>query len=171
MRQAEQDLLVLEAQQGNEQALECLVALFHPLLVKFAISISGNHALANDAVQDVWLHISKKLRSLNDPRAFKSWIYRAVRWRIIDLMRSKANQCDEYDNSSALTELDETELEQAQLKRSIDALPNQEREVIYLHYLAELSIAEVALVLKVPAGTVKSRLSRARNQLRQLLDE
>ncbi len=171
MRQAELDLLVLEAQNGNLQALECLVALFHPLLIKFAVAISGDHALAKDAAQDVWLQISKKLRSLDDPRAFKSWIYRAVRWRVIDLTRNKSTQFEMLDDNCATTDLDVSELEQRQLKGCINRLEADEREVIYLHYLAELSVAEVALVLKIPAGTVKSRLSRARNQLRELIDQ
>ncbi|WP_144394992.1 RNA polymerase sigma factor [Pleionea sediminis] len=170
MQQAEQDLLVLEAQSGNAQALECLIAVFHPLLVQFATSLSGNHALAKDAVQDVWLKIAKKLRQLNDPRAFRSWLYRAVRWRVSELMRGKAEQFERLDESVATTELDETEIENRALRRLVHQLADTEREVIYLHYLAELSVAEMALVLEIPAGTVKSRLSRARKQLQQMID-
>jgi DNA-directed RNA polymerase specialized sigma24 family protein len=50
-----QDLLFLEAQNGNEKAFECWVAIFHPQLVNFAGNLSSNHALTEDAVQDVWI--------------------------------------------------------------------------------------------------------------------
>ncbi|WP_417445540.1 RNA polymerase sigma factor [Kangiella sp.] len=169
MEQAEQDLLVLEAQSGNEKAFECLVIWFHPLLVKFATSLSGNSALAKDAVQDVWLQILKKLRRLEDPRAFKSWLFRAVRWRVIDLMRGKAMQFEALDDNGIEILPDHSELEYRQLHQQINRLGKLEREVIYLFYLVELTVAEAALVLEVPQGTVKSRLNRARKQLQQMI--
>lgn len=169
MEQAQQDLLVLEAQSGNQKAFECLVALFHPQLVNFASSLSGNHALAQDAVQDVWISISKKLRSLEDPRAFKSWIFRALRWRVLDLLKAKSYQYQQFDDNSFSVELDETAIESLQLKKMIANLPDNERSVVYLFYLVELPVAEIALVLEIPVGTVKSRLNRARSNLRQQL--
>lgn len=173
MIQAELDLLVLEAQNGNEKAFECLIAFFHPQLVKFAINFSGNHALAKDAVQDAWINISKKLKSLKDPRAFKSWIFRAVRWRLLDLIKAKSYQFEVSENSdlnvesSLSVELDESALENQLLRKLINNLDEHERVVIFLFYLAELPLTEIALVLEIPTGTVKSRLDRARNNLRK----
>jgi RNA polymerase sigma factor (sigma-70 family) len=172
MIQAEQDLLVLESQSGNEKAFECLVTYFHPQLVKFASNLSGNHALAKDAVQDVWITISKKLKTLDDPRAFKSWLFRAVRWRVLDLLKAKFNQyqaIENIDESSMNVALDESEIENRHLRKLIKNLPEQESSVIYLFYLLDLSLLEIALVLEIPTGTVKSRLSKARESLKQQL--
>jgi RNA polymerase sigma-70 factor (ECF subfamily) len=169
MHQAQQDLLVLEAQNGNEKAFECLVVFFHPQLINFASNLSGNHALSKDAVQDVWFSISKKLNKLEDPRAFKSWIFRALRWRVLDLVKAKSYQFETFDESSMSVAIDESELERQQLKKMIEKLPDKDRTVIYLFYLAELSLAEIALILEIPVGTVKSRLSRARESLQQQL--
>ena len=166
MIQAEQDLLVLEAQSGNEKAFECLISFFHPQLVSFATSLSGSHALAKDAVQDAWINISKKLKSLRDPRAFKSWIFRAVRWRVRSDARSDAGSIEE---TSLSVGLDESAIENQQLKKMINQLSAQERSVIYLFYLVDLPLAEIALVLEIPTGTVKSRLFSARANLRQQL--
>jgi len=169
MHQAQQDLLVLEAQKGNEKAFECLVVMFHPQLICFASNLSGNHALAKDAVQDVWIKISKKLGSLEDPRAFKSWIFRALRWRVLDLVKAKSYQFETIEDMNLKVELDESVIERQQLRKLIERLVENERSVIYLYYMAELPLAEIALVLEIPVGTVKSRLSKARSSLRQQL--
>jgi RNA polymerase sigma factor (sigma-70 family) len=166
MHQAQQDLLVLEAQNGNENAFECLVIFFHPQLVSFASSLCSNHALAQDAVQDVWIKISKKLSTLKDPRAFKSWLYRALRWRVLDLVKAKTYQFETINEISVSVELDESEIENLELRKVIDTLPVRERTVIYLFYLAELSLVEIAVILEIPVGTVKSRLNKARSNLK-----
>jgi RNA polymerase sigma-70 factor (ECF subfamily) len=170
MHQAQQDLLVLEAQSGNKKAFECLVIFFHPQLVNFAGSLSGNHALAKDAVQDVWISITKKLNKLEDPRAFKSWLFRALRWRVLDLIKAKAYQFQAIEDSNLYVDLDESTIEQQQLRKMIDTLPARDRSVIYLFYLVELPLVEIALVLEVPLGTVKSRLNRARASLQQQMN-
>ena len=170
MHQAQIDLLVLEAQNGNEKALECLVEFFHSQMVKFASNLSGNHAMAKDAVQDVWLNIGKKLSRLEDPRAFKSWVYRALRWRVLDLLKVKSYQFKTIDDMEIKVELDESEIENKQLRRLINELPEDGRSVIYLYYLAEFSLAEIATLLEIPIGTVKSRLDRARVNLREKLE-
>ncbi|WP_340679829.1 sigma-70 family RNA polymerase sigma factor [Paraglaciecola sp.] len=170
MHQAQLDLLVFEAQSGNEKAFECLVIFFHPQLINFACNLSGNHALAKDAVQDVWITMSKKLSKLEDPRALKSWLFRALRWRILDLVKAKSYQFQAIEDTYLSVELDESEIERQQLRKAINKLPDRERSVIYLFYLVELPLAEVALVLEIPQGTVKSRLNKARVSLHQQLD-
>ena len=169
MHQAQQDLLVLEAQSGNKKAFECLVIFFHPQLINFACNLSGNDALAKDAVQDVWISISKKLSKLEDPRAFKSWIFRALRWRVLDLIKAKAYQFQPIENANLSIELDESAIARKQLRKMIEKLPDRDRSVIYLFYLAELSLAEIAQVMEIPLGTVKSRLNRSRATLQQQL--
>ena len=177
MQQAQQDLLVLEAQSGNEKAFECLIAWYHPQLVKFACSLCGNQALAKDAVQDVWITITRKLRTLDDPRAFKSWLFRAVRWRVTDLAKSKFNQFVELDETETptlpmeTTAVNETAIEQRQMNKLIHRLPKKERAIVTLFYMADMTVAEIAQVQQIPQGTVKSQLNRARKQLAQLLDQ
>jgi RNA polymerase sigma-70 factor (ECF subfamily) len=169
MHQVQQDLLVLEAQSGNKKAFECLIIFFHPQLINFACSLSGNHELAKDAVQDVWISISKKLSKLKDPRAFKSWIFRALRWRVLDLIKAKSYHFQPIENTNFSVELDESVIEKQQLRKMIEKLPDRDRSVIYLFYLVELPLAEIAQVMEIPLGTVKSRLNRSRASLQQQL--
>ncbi|NVK21906.1 MAG: sigma-70 family RNA polymerase sigma factor [Kangiellaceae bacterium] len=172
MKQAKQELLVLSAQQGNTKAFNALVEHYHSALVKFAYRICANQQLAQDAVQEAWLKLSQQLRKLNDPRAFKSWIYRAVRWRCIDLMRRQNNNEQELTDyqqqfSDSMTET--PSVSEGSLLPYINQLPDVEKQIIYLFYLNEISITEIAIILEIPIGTVKSRLNRARNQLRNII--
>ena len=169
MHQAQQDLLVLEAQSGNEEALACLIAIFHPQLVSFASNLCGNHALAKDAVQDVWVSTCKKLRTLDDPRAFRSWIFRALRWRILDLLKAKSFQHQVIEEAHLQVKLDESAIERRQIRKMISQLAAPERAVVHLHYMAQLPLAEIATILEIPVGTVKSRLNRARANLQDQL--
>lgn len=175
MLQAQIDLLVVEAQSGNTKAFECLVVYFHPQLLSFGLSLNSNRTVIDDALQETWISISRKLRTLKDPRAFKSWLFRVVRWRVIDLTKSKASQYESLDEhllqggAEMSMELDESTLELRALKQAIDQLADSEKSVITLYYLAEFSVFEISQILEIPEGTVKSRLNRARNQLQQII--
>jgi len=76
-------------------------------LINFACLQSGNHELSKDAVQDVWIKMSKKLSQLEDPRAFKSWIFRALRWRVLDLVKANSYQYQLIEDTNLSVQLDE----------------------------------------------------------------
>jgi len=170
MNQAEQDLLVLTAQDGNHRAFGALVKFYHNKLYGFAYKLTSNREVANDAVQNAWLKASKNLRKLKDPRAFKSWIYRLVRWSALDLIKKNNHDkefleklySEDFFSSSV-----ENEFTNSTLAELIEKLPNIEKQIIHLFYLDELTIKELSIVLEIPAGTVKSRLFRARNLLKE----
>lgn len=174
---AEQDLLVLAAQSGNRRAFAALFKLHHRSLLRFANKFSRDPELARDAVQDAWLGMTRALPGLHDPRAFRSWLYRRVRWRLLDAMRASkreplANGCagnatDAEDNTQRRQQ-QQTE-DHNQLQHALAQLPLIDRQAIELFYLQQLQINEIAIVLEIPTGTVKSRLNRARKQLRALL--
>lgn len=166
MNTSREELLVISAQAGNEAAFAELYQNFYQPLVKFAYKLCGHHDWAQDAVQDVWLDTAKKLRKLQDPKAFRSWMFRAVRWRCIDLAR-KSNKTQSLDGQEIATE--EIKVEDSGLLKLIDQLPEVERQAIYLFYLEEMSLVEISIVLEVPQGTLKSRLNRARKHLKTLL--
>ena len=159
MNQAEHDMLVLAAQDGGRDAFQRLVRHHHRSLLRFALSLCSNRALAQDAVQDAWVTVARRLRRLEDPRAFRSWVFRAVRWRVLDLLRSGHGGSAGADNERRLD-----------LDAAIEALSPIDRQALELFYLTGLTVVEIAGVLEIPAGTVKSRLHRARNQLAQTLD-
>jgi len=169
MNQAEHDLLVIAARQGSAAALDALVREHHRSLLRFAWSLCRDAALAQDAVQDAWLKIARRIRRLDDPRAFRGWLYQAVRWRVFDLLRRAERRGQPLDEAAAATDADASDRRDHRLDlgAAIVALPRPERETLQLFYLEGLGIAEIAMVQAIAPGTVKSRLHRARNQLRR----
>lgn len=179
MRQAEHDLLVLEARSGRRSALDALVSFHHADVVRYAYSLCNDLALARDAVQDAWLTVTRRLRRLDDPRAFRSWLYHAVRWRTLDAVRRRTRRAETAIDDVAEGDLhsaDEGEREsdvrdrRLSLDAALTALPELERETIQLFYRRGLALREIAHVHDVPVGTVKSRLHRARRQLQDTLE-
>ncbi|PCJ50276.1 MAG: RNA polymerase subunit sigma-24 [Gammaproteobacteria bacterium] len=172
MFQAEEDLLVIAAQSGNLKAFNFLIIKYQKPLLRFAYKLSNDHELANDAVQDSWIKLTNNLRQLKDPRAFKSWIYRRVKWRVTDLLRQKTRHRErigeELKDSCELVNKSSTEND-SELLVVINQLPPTEKQIIYLFYLDEMKLSEIAAILDIPIGTVKSRLNRARNLLRQIM--
>ena len=174
MLKAKEDLLVIAAQNGNDQAFAFLCKHYHVSLHRFAYKLSNDHQLAQDAVQNAWIKITKKLKDIEDPRAFKSWVFRAVRWCAYDLMRKSQRQEElvEQEMLDSVASPQNVEDDNAEnLHTLIALLPEIDKQAIYLFYLEEMKIVEIADILQIASGTVKSRLNRARNMLRKLADE
>lgn len=169
MQQAQLDLLVLAMQGGDKRAFTLLYRHYHADLRRFAAYLLANPAPAEDVVQNVWLKISQRIGRLQDPAVFTSWLYRAVRWEVKDYKKQAAQRLTEPftdQHDAAVTQL---KLPDNALAQAIASLPLDVREVVQLYYLHELAQQQIALVLDIPDGTVKSRLHRARNLLHQAL--
>ena len=173
LQQAKADLLVLEAQAGDRAAFEILYRHYNKQLLRFAYRFCSDEQLASDAVQEAWVTLSKTLKSLKDPRGFRMWAYQTVRWRVVDQLRhgvmpggvqteplSEDTATCEVGGSAHLATSD-------QLKMHLAKLPTEERHTLALFYFEEMKLSEIAVILEVPIGTVKSRLNRARGKLRE----
>lgn len=171
MHQAKEDLLVIAAQQGNDQAFAFLCKHYQAGLLRFGYKLCGDHQLVQDALQNAWIKIAKKLHILEDPRAFKSWVFRAMRWATYDLMRKSLRE-NELLEPEAIEDVVAPTIEQDSLTEDllglIEQLPDIDKQAIYLFYLEEMKISDIANVLQIPAGTVKSRLNRSRKTLQAL---
>ena len=165
MRQSEIDILVISAQRGNHAAYSELVKYYHPALLRYAIRHCNDHELAKDAVQEMWISTGKSIRRMTDPRAFRSWLFQSLRWRITDLARKQTKE--ELLLEETIDEGAEYAVS-SDLLTAINQLPKFEQEVVYLFYLDQMTLAEVGIIQRVPLGTVKSRLNRARKKLKQL---
>ncbi|WP_440903748.1 RNA polymerase sigma factor [Catenovulum sp. SX2] len=174
MQQAEIDLLVMSAQSGNQAAFAKLVSSFNQPLLHFGYRLCANPELVKDAVQETWLNTAKSLHKLNDPSAFRCWLYQNLRWRITDLARKQQL----VDHNEITDKLDDVAAQNKQasnvsdeLTKAIAQLGDIEQQVLHLFYLDEMKMVEIAAVLSIPVGTVKSRLDRARKQLKTLLED
>jgi len=166
MNQAEHDMLVIDAQDGSRRAFDVLVRHHHQNLLRFAYSLCWDAALAQDAVQDAWIKVAGRFRALDDPRAFRGWLYHAVRWRVVDLQRKRYRDDQPLEGDEGSRDKTAERDTRIDLAAAIYGLPDKERQVLQLFYVSGLTIPEIVLVLDVPAGTVKSRLHRARGFLK-----
>ncbi|WP_290620849.1 MULTISPECIES: RNA polymerase sigma factor [unclassified Arsukibacterium] len=175
MQQAQLDLLVLAMQDGDKRAFGLLYQHYHRDLRRFAAYLLANPTVAEDLVQNVWLKVSRRIARLNDPAVFTSWLYRAVRWEVLDYQKQAVNCKQQTIDSEALAaqvspanSLHHTD-DIGDLSKALALLAAEERLVLQLHYLHELELSQIALIVDIPLGTVKSRLHRARQQLYQQL--
>lgn len=174
---AQIELWVLEAQSGDQRAIARLYQHFASALERYALLQCRNKELAFDACQDSWESCCRKLGQLKDPGAFRAWLFRNVRNRITDLARKGIA----YENNKSRLEAElHTAIETSHsteqnpgshlhLWKAINALPQQERQCVYLFYQEEFSVREIALTLGIAEGTVKSQLSRGREHLRKAM--
>ena len=172
---ARQELLVIRCQLGEREAFDELVDRWHLPVWRYVRRLVSRADDAEEVTQEVWLRILRGILALKDPARLPAWIFTIARRAVMDRLRVRYAQAPfvplEEEPSGLLgTEepdlgwMDEEILEQALLE-----LSPMEREVLVLFHLQELTLREVAEVLGIPAGTVKSRLSRARIALEQRL--
>lgn len=169
MNETEIEILVLEAQAGSKGAFAKLYEHFLLPMRKFAYLRVHDSMIADDLVQNVWLKVSRRMLRLNDVSLFRSWLYKALRWEIIDWFR-KSNKELSFENHDWELASTTSNNESYEIIRILGALDSMEREVAELYYLNDLCIREIALTLDIAEGTVKSRLHRARAQLKQKLN-
>lgn len=175
------ELLVLASQDGDARAFEALVRRYHQRLFRHARRLSGTAEAASDITQEAWLAIARGLRRLDDPASFRTWAFRIVTYKAADWIRrrqrdrtlknslgSREPRSNIRDHSCNDTGVDAPM--PGRLRLAIAQLPPEFQTVINLHYGEGIPIAEIAHVLDVPAGTVKSRLHAARNRLRQAIE-
>ena len=144
-----------------------------PRLRRYARAMLGNRTAADDLVQDTleraWIRLSQ-WRSGSDLRA---WLFSIMHNLRIDQLRRPAvsTQSMDEDDFEAPTRATQTDaLEVRDIETALGELPDEQREVLLLVALEEMSYAEIAGTLSVPVGTVMSRLSRGRERLRQIMD-
>lgn len=169
----ESELLVARCQLGEPAAFERLVERWHPPIWRWVRGVSGDAEVAEEIVQEAWLRILRGIGRLRDPARLRSWLFSIVRRTFVDRLRWRyADERNEplAEEPAGGDETDELAAEEFDLLHAaVATLPPPDRETIVLFYLRELSLQEVAEVLGVPVGTVKSRLHRARRQLRERL--
>lgn len=169
-------LLVVRCQLGERAAFDDLVRRWSASLRRYALKLSGDPELANDLTQDVWLRVIRGLGGLRDSAQFRPWLFGIAHRCFSDRLRLRyAMPCaasvelEDLAIADPSSEFDPEEDIDQLLSTGMAALPMLEREVLTLFYLEELSLLDIATALSIPVGTVKSRLFRARNQLRHHL--
>ena len=143
------------------------------LLYRLAYSWCHNPALADDLVQDAMVKALKNARQLKDTAAIKGWLGKILANCWYDYLRRTRETVDldnlPYEETSPESDEHEQQDIVSRVRAMIATLPVGQRQVITLVDLAGFSYIEIAEILDIPVGTVMSRISRARNALREKL--
>ena len=178
--------LILAARQGDAAAFNQLVLSYQERIYNLSARILGDPDLAEDVTQNTFLAAYLNLARFRNG-SFRSWLYRIATNACYDVHRQhKRHPVLSIDNSdlaeeklspvddfSSFTAMPEEEIEAHELARLVQAALNQldidHRSVVILIDQLELDYREAAQILRIPVGTVKSRLARARLRLRRLI--
>ena len=165
--------IAVRCQLGERAAFDELAERWHVPLWTYVRRMGADRDAAHDVVQDTWLRVLRGIPRLRDASALRPWLFGIARRVLIDRWRDKYASPPIGDADLSSIAGDEADLvleaDLAAMERELTSLPVAEREVLTLFYLEELPLADVAAVLGVPVGTVKSRLFRARRLLRHEL--
>ena len=160
-----------EAVDFEQRVREC-----HRLVFHVAHAVLRDRADAEEVVQDTFFRAYRKLHGLREPQKFRSWVarmsYRLALNRYRAAARSRKRDTSWFAASTPSPASIEAVVEQRQFQRrlrdEIDRLPQKLRAVLLLSAVQELDTRDIALALRIPAGTVRSRLHLARKALLQV---
>ena len=163
------------AQAGDERAFEALFRAYRDSIFSIAMHYLRDRDVAEDITQDAFVRAWDRLPKLREPAAFAGWLRTMTINMVRDHFRSKRDE-DPLDDDNPLpsddagpdssAELDE---QQQAVRQAIIGLPEHQRVVVSMHYLEGRSVQEIMDAMDLPKGTVVSRLSRGRENLRRRL--
>lgn len=170
--------LFYQWQQGNAGALEMLVQRYHRVLLAYLYRLVGQVQLAEDLMQETFVSLVREAQSYRYPRPFAPWLY-TIAHNLARNDRTSAYR-RHVELGQSLPETPTSDLDPAalverwtqhdDLQRALVFLNFEQREVLSLRFGQEMSVKEVADLLGIPMGTVKSRTFQALRILRQYLE-
>jgi len=168
--------LVARVRLGDRRAADLLLRRYLRSCRAVALAVTGSEADADDACQDAFVAAMERIDSCRDPARFGAWLLRIVQNRARNLIRrEKVRRSEPLEenaaagaSSAAAAELDEL---RERLSAALATLPEIQRKVVLLYDLEGWKHDEIARLLNLPQGTVRSHLHHARRRLRQILGE
>ena len=160
--------LLAAASAGDLDSFEALVREHTRTVYAHALRFFGDPGAAEDTVQEVWIKVYRSLGSFDGRARFSTWLYRVTRNTCLDSVRAGARRpipVDPVDAIAAPGDLADEVALTTSVEQAMRALPPEDRDAFSAVALFDLSYAEAADALKVPIGTVKSRVFRARRSL------
>ncbi len=179
--------LVERILEGDRDLFGVLMSRYEKRLVNYVYRITHRYEEAHDLTQEIFVKVYLALDRYDPKYQFSTWLFRIAQNSAIDAIRKKgisevplARQSDDEpqgrdrefadDGISPYRALKNKQLSAA-IDREVEKLPPDYRELIQLRHFAELSYEEIASMKKLPLGTVKNKLFRARNLLKDALDD
>ncbi len=165
--------VIARVKEGDKRAFEQLYNEYAEYAIRTAFAITKNNADASDAVQEAFIRVCRNIMFYDEEKPFKPWFYRILVNECNRIMkrRSKVIPIDQYlDDHSMGSQIDDYKFEEyEELYAAIQGLSEINRIPIILKYLNSFSEKEIAEILDVNINTVKSRLFKGREKLKQTL--
>jgi len=177
--------LIEKAIGGREDGFEELVRRYQRPITAYVYRMLNNYDASLDVTQEVFIKVYNSLERYSSDYKFSTWLYRIAHNAAIDFMRknSVSQQSIEAENADGSYQLQiespnptpEQERERSEWRGEIESvvrcLPNVYRELILLRHAQDLSYDEIAEITNLPLGTVKNRLFRAREMMREIFND
>ena len=177
------DAELVQLSLGSQYHYAAIIERYEPKLLRY-IKRSSNVSAeeAEDILQEAFIKAYYNLNGFDKDQKFSSWIYRIVHNEVISAYRKRkarpqgnAVQVDDADIQAIADQFDllievDQHLLQDSMRRALDRLDIKYREVLVLKFLQEKSYDEIAAIIKKPPGTVATRINRAKQQLKKILD-
>lgn len=169
---------ILMAQKGDGDAFCALIGKYENKIYNIAYKFMQNSFDAQDAAQDAIIKMYRSIRKFSFQSAFSTWMYRVVANTCLDALRARRPSVPMEEYSDAAVSREGNPDEQAEnselgrgIRTAVEELSEKYRSVLVLKDMEGLKYEEVAEILSITPGTVKSRLFRAREKLRKILEE
>ena len=165
-------------QHGDFDALAELAITLLPKLEMMARRRFSDQSLALEATQEFWIKIIKNAKSFKHDSKVQTWAIQIVNNAYLDLIRKERRSKIEFDELSAVennskfsSEFSEDSVNEITIRSALRSIPKDQAAALTLVLMDQFSVEEAATILGVPAGTVKSRISRGKDALRVMLEE
>ncbi len=162
----EDQILVMDAQDGDAEAMRKLVLRWQKRLWFHAYRLTGQEEAAWDVMQDAWHDMIKGLHKLHDPASFRPWAYKITTCKAMNWIKRKSRH--QHVSLDAIQDNPVSLESDTGVRELMAKLSTAKRSVLSLYYFEQLSVSEISFALRIPAGTVKSRLHAAREELKAL---
>lgn len=169
---------MLRAQSGDRAAFDELLRGVQGPLYRYVSRLAQERDLAEDILQEVFIIIYRKLRWLKEPEMFRPWAYRIASRETFKRLKRERRWSEQVRDESVLDRIPASAVEDGFMPELIDHLPRfiaslspASRAVLILHYFDEMPLSEIADVLGIALGTVKSRLAYGLESLRRAIRE
>lgn len=170
-------LLISRARTGDREAFGGLVEQYRDNVYRLAYRMCGNAYDADEAAQEAFVAAWRALPNFRGDAKFSTWLYRLTTNAAIDVMRREkrhqtvgdGEMIDVADDADSPQETVERTEQQEAVQKALSTLREEYREILLLRYMEELDYSEIAEVLQLPSGTVKSRINRAKAALKAAL--
>ena len=157
--------LLQRASGGDPDAFETLYRRYRDWVHRLAWRCTGNEQDALDVLQETFIYLLKKLPGLQLTASMTTFLYPVVKHLSLNLRRRRRPETDE-DLLLAIPAPEASPAPQAELAAVLTGLPQEQREVVLMRFVDDMSLDEIAAAVDVPTGTIKSRLHRALETLR-----